>query len=163
MQFFAVSFFPLKLEKKKTTAADTKVWLLCCARWTVIYKTMAAKTPVTEFWITCWQRPLFLLFSVRQKRDLCHGLNRSVTKPFCERKLGSMIKKRLILEQDIAILNNRDSENSLNSTSERKCTGETEQLSLPRFTESPINVNKPAKSRNTIHIEKDGEGELYVE
>ena len=74
-----------------------------------------------------------------------------------------MIKRRLILEQDIAILINRDRENSLNSTSERKCAGGTEQFSPPRFTESHINVNQQAKSRNTIHIEKDGEGELYVE
>ena len=41
--------------------------------------------------------------------------------------------------------------------------GETENISSPRYTKSPINVNEQAKSRNAIHIEKDGERELYVE
>lgn len=41
--------------------------------------------------------------------------------------------------------------------------GETENISSPRYTKSPINVNEQAKSRNAIHIEKDGERELQVE
>ena len=53
-----------------------------------------------------------------------------------------MIKRRLILEQDIAILINKDRENNLNSTSERIWAGEVEQVSPLRYTASPINLNE---------------------
>ena len=90
---------------------------------------MAAEATVTEFCriVNLANSRLQLelpanrgLFSLQQERDLCHGLSRSLTKPFYKGKLDSMIKRRLILEQDIAILINKDSENNLNSTSDRK-------------------------------------------
>ena len=84
----------------------------------------------------------------------------------CKRKLDSIIKRKLILEQDTAVVINKYRANKLNSTSERQCAGGTAQLSPPRYKrlskESPRNVNKQAKSRKAICSEKDGVEELGV-
>ena len=82
----------------------------------------------------------------------------------CKRKVESVIKRTLILEQDKAFLIDKYQKN--NSTSARQCARETAELSPPRFKrmckESPFAVNKQAKSRKAIYKEKDGVEELGV-
>ena len=82
----------------------------------------------------------------------------------CKRKVDSVLKRTLILEQDKAFLIDKYRKN--NSRSARQCARETAELSPPRYKrmckESPLAVNKQAKSRKAIYKEKDGVEELGV-
>ena len=82
----------------------------------------------------------------------------------CKRKVDSVLKRTLILEQDKAFLIDKYRKN--NSRSARQCARETAELSPPRYKrmckESPLAVNKQAISRKAIYKEKDGVEELGV-
>ena len=82
----------------------------------------------------------------------------------CKRKVDSVLKRTLILEQDKAFLIDKYRKN--NSRSARQCARETAELSPPRYKrmrkESPLAVNKQAKSRKAIYKEKDRVEELGV-
>ena len=71
----------------------------------------------------------------------------------CKRKVDSVIKRTVILEQDKAFLIDKYRKN--NSTNTRQCARETAELSPPRYKrlckESPFAIHKQAKSRKAIN------------
>ena len=74
--------------------------MISLAKWQSPTSQLKARSWLCTFkamtWIIRYQRPLFHVFSVWQKRDPCHGLHWSLTKPFYKRNSLRHVKRKVL-------------------------------------------------------------------